>query len=110
MFPGQNAGFQNFVFLYQGLLQRGTQFISISDLASVTDGEATIVNVFSGHTTNLGKFDTILTITPPIANDGLYKELTDAGIECVTVGDALAPRDAQTAIRDAFDVVAALAV
>lgn len=107
-FAGQNAGFQNIAFLYQGLMQRGTKMVPNSALVGVDNGEATIVNVYSGEATVLGTFDTILTITPPIANDGLCKELAASGIKYIAVGDALAPRDAQTAIRDAFDAVAAL--
>ncbi|MFY9327615.1 MAG: FAD-dependent oxidoreductase, partial [Georgfuchsia sp.] len=109
-FPGQKAGFQNIAFMYMGILQHETQFIPNSALVSVDDGEATIVNVYSGQTSSLGKFDTILTITPPIANDGLFRELLDSGVKCLAVGDALSPRDAQCAIRDAFDAVAALQV
>lgn len=109
-FPGQNAGFLNIVFLYQGLLQHGTKFIPNSALAAVNDGEVTIVNVYSFQTTELGRFDTILTITPPIANDGIYRELLAAGVDCIAIGDSLAPRDAQTAIRDGFDAVAAMQV
>lgn len=108
LFPGMSAGFTQVVFLYQGLLKKGTVFIPHSDLLDVTDGKVNIVNLYSNAISNIGKFDTILTITPPKANDGLFRKLVRNDVACRVIGDAAAPRDCLMAIRDAFDTVAAL--
>lgn len=108
LFPGMSAGFTQMIFLYQGLLKKGTSFIPHSDLLNITGGEVNIVNLYSNTISNIGTFDTILTITPPKANDGLFRELVRNNVSCRVIGDAAAPRDCLMAIRDAFDTVTAL--
>jgi len=110
LFPGQFAGFTQFVFLYQTLLKKDATFIPNSDMVGINNGEVSIVNLYAGKTSSIGKFDTILTVTPPKANDSLYRELYRSNMKCHVVGDAAAPRDALMAIRHAFDTVRALEV
>ena len=82
------------IFLYQTLLKKdATCSFPNSDMVGINNGEVNIVNLYSGDS-SIGKFDTILTVTPPKANDRLYRELFRNNMKCHVMGDAAAPRDA----------------
>lgn len=67
-------------------------------LASISDGDARLVNVFSGQSTT-APFDFIVTGVHPKPNNELQKSLP-RDIAVVVIDDALAPRSALEAFRE----------
>jgi mycofactocin system FadH/OYE family oxidoreductase 2 len=86
--------------LYQRLLTKGLTE-RLNSWAKQVDGEdVTVFNLFTGAETILGGTDTVVLVTGPKANDGLYFALKGGIVNLHRIGDCHAPRKIDHAIYE----------
>ena len=79
-------------------------------LAAAADRSGVVLTVLD-HTVDVVsevRYDWVVTATPPEPEDALWRELRGSGIPVHRIGDCLAPRRADAAVRDGHRVGGAL--
>jgi hypothetical protein len=65
------------------------------------DGDGVVFrNVFSGREVRLGGIETLVVSAGRAADDALFGELAERGVDAVRIGDVLSPRSFEEAIRE----------
>lgn len=95
---GPNLGFTHMNDMLARLLRAGTRLATLSKLADVSDGEATIVHAVSGERSRAA-FDLVVSGAPPRSNDGLRAQCESIA-PTFLAGDVISPRSALEAIRE----------
>ena len=72
------------------------------------EGLLSIKNVFSGVTRTIDDLALLTYATPRIPDDDMAGAIREAGVECLVVGDAYAPRTLLAATRQGYEVGKAL--
>lgn len=106
---GQWAGPANQGFVYQRVLGSGVDVLTTTWVDAIESGTVTCSNVYSGRRTVIG-CDTVVLATGNRVEDSLYHELVAAqpALAVMRVGDCLAPRKLDEAIREGMNVSFAL--
>jgi 2,4-dienoyl-CoA reductase (NADPH2) len=95
---GANMGFTHLLD-YLGLLSKwGVKVLPQTTLGGISNGEARLVNVFSGNSDS-APFDFVVVGAHPKPEKSLYEPLK-AHARVIVIGDALAPRSALEAFRE----------
>ena len=82
--------------LRQKLKQLGAQFITEAAVKEWHGDGATILDLLDGSERRLD-YDALILATPPVSEDSLQAELAGSDIELHSIGDCIAPREANNA-------------
>jgi hypothetical protein len=85
---------------YRRLVAFGTEFTTMAELVSIRENQVELRNRYSLATTTL-EADTIVLAYGDDADSQLLGELESDGLEVFSIGDVVAPRDINSAVRDA---------
>lgn len=85
-----------------GMLRRaGVTFHTDSELTAIAPDSVTLRDLYTGGETTLPGVDTVVMLVGGSAEDGLYHETrAQGGLDCHLIGDAMAPRRVNDAIRE----------
>jgi hypothetical protein len=97
--PGAKIGGNSIGKLYAKLFELGVKISPLTGFRGINGNTATLFHAFTGKE-HQEDYDTVVLCFFPKANEDLYFGLKDKVTQIVRVGDCLAPRDAQWAIRE----------
>lgn len=100
MFVGSGLVAQSLSPFYRNALKRGAIFSPMERAVGVSDGEVIVINNFSQKERRIKNMDTIIYNMGRQANDYLFKSVKGEVSEIYCIGDAYAPRRADSAIRE----------
>lgn len=85
-----------------GMLRKsGVRFLVDRELTAITETNVTIRDLYTGETEDLADIRTVVMVVGSDAQDALYHTLIlEGGPECHLIGDAMAPRRVNDAIRE----------
>lgn len=98
--PAVYLGLTNTITLYRRILTKGVAFTPHHDLRAVEGASARLINIYSGVERAIDDLDMVVLVTARTSRDDLALSLAPAGIETRVVGDAIAPRDIESAVSD----------
>lgn len=84
-----------------GMLRRaGVRFYVDREVAEITPDSVILRDMYTGATETLSEIDRVVMIVGGVAEDELHHVLCKAGLESHLIGDAMAPRRVNDAIRE----------
>ncbi|MBI4506426.1 MAG: mycofactocin system FadH/OYE family oxidoreductase 2, partial [Chloroflexi bacterium] len=95
-----NSGF--IPLLYRRFREGGIRLTPQVRLAAVEDGAVVVADVFTGERRRIDGVDTVVLAMGSVADDGLYHALKGRVAELHAVGDCVAPRRLDAAVREGF--------
>jgi mycofactocin system FadH/OYE family oxidoreductase 2 len=97
--PGAKIGGNSIGKLLAKLFSLGVKITPMTGFRGINGNTATLFHAFTGQE-HTQEYDTVVLVFFPKANEELYFGLKGKVKEIVRIGDCLAPRDAQWAIRE----------
>ncbi len=104
LFVGLDVNKLALPFLYRRLRQKNIATRPTTGVKCIEGNSVTVFDVYSRQETVLEYVDTVVFAYGNIADDRLYKELYGRVKELYRTGDCVAPRRAQHAIRESFEL------
>lgn len=101
---GIDLPFMSLIPLYPRLFQKAVTFLPFTGLRAVSDHNVTIYNVTTNQEETLEEIDTVLLAFYQQADEKLYFELKGKTQELYRIGDCVAPRKVEDAIREGWEV------
>ncbi|MES1265091.1 MAG: hypothetical protein ABUU24_05490, partial [Variovorax sp.] len=90
-------GTADFGWIYPRVKRAGVEILTSKYVDRIDAGSVTLLDVQTAAETAL-QADTVIPVMLRFSNDALYRELAEAGVNVVRLGDCVAPRDADDAL------------
>jgi dimethylglycine catabolism A len=100
MYPGMALELTNWRICYEQLSALGVSFHPVAEIAAVHCRDVVIRRGFSRAEHVISGVDSIVMVRVPVAQDSLYRQLSEGSFEVHLAGDALAPRGIEEAVYD----------
>jgi mycofactocin system FadH/OYE family oxidoreductase 2 len=108
LYVGRSIDLKTLYPLYRRLREQGVEMLPGTRFEGWESGIPVVSDVFTGARRPLPDVDTVVWAAPGRANAGLMSGLRAAGLEVHAVGDCVAPRRLENAVREAHQVARAL--
>ncbi len=108
VYVGHNIDQKTLYPLYRRLRQQGVEMLPGTRFEGWEEGESVVSDIFTGARRRLPEVETVIWADAGRANDSLLAELRGAGLKTHAVGDCVAPRRLESAVREAHAVARAL--
>jgi NADPH-dependent 2,4-dienoyl-CoA reductase/sulfur reductase-like enzyme len=108
LYVGRGIDLKTLYPLYRRLREQGVEMLPGTRFEGWDSGVPAISDVFTGARRSLPDVDTVVWASPGRASAGLIPGLRTAGLELHAVGDCVAPRRLENAVREAHQAARAL--
>ena len=96
----RNVNYCSAIGVYRRLYDADAEIVLAAEPSTLRNGVLTWRNVFTGRPHDIANVELFLWSTPRVADDGLARELAQAGVDTRLAGDCMAPRNLLCAIHE----------
>jgi hypothetical protein len=96
----RNVNYCSAIGVYRRLYDADAEIVLAAEPSTLRHGVLTWRNVFTGRPHDIANVELFLWSTPRVADDGLARELAQAGVDTRLAGDCMAPRNLLCAIHE----------
>ncbi|BAH48361.1 putative oxidoreductase [Rhodococcus opacus B4] len=105
-YPGSSLEMTNWRIEYANLVAAGVEFHPVSEIVGVEPSAVRLRAGFSKTELRIEELDGLVWVAPPVAEDGLFHQLSDTNLRIDLIGDAYAPRGIEQSIFEARQAAA----
>lgn len=103
--PGEGEGLTTAYTLLRSLAKAGVNIVDRAYVTKLTATQVVLKGVFGEFRAPVENVDAVVSLTGMVSENTLNNALIKSGVKTVLIGDALLPRDIQTAVKDAAQAV-----
>jgi NADPH-dependent 2,4-dienoyl-CoA reductase/sulfur reductase-like enzyme len=108
LYVGRNIDLKTLYPLYRRLREQGVEMLPSTRFEGWEDGVPVVSDVFTGLRRSLPDVDTVVWAAPGRSRDELVEPLRQAGLVVHAIGDCVAPRRLEHAVREGHQVARAI--